>query len=154
MTNGNAQVLLQFVFSLQKVCVCEILIQSVAVTSSNGRFASKAHMHLSVVKALQEGFRENGSRDCCLWAKYILCQYTSVHLLGLLYSDQGGKNNIYKKPLNQFLQHQDMIAWSYISLLKHKKQEELQDPACKGCEQLLNCCLFASKIRKQFDATP
>lgn len=52
MTNGNAQVLLQFVFSLQKVCVCEILIQSVAVTSSNGRFASKAHMHLSVVKAL------------------------------------------------------------------------------------------------------
>lgn len=33
-------------------CVCEILIQSVAVTSSNGRFASKAHMHLSVVKAL------------------------------------------------------------------------------------------------------
>lgn len=47
-----------------------------------------------------------------------------------------------------------MIAWSYISLLKHKKQEELQDPACKGCEQLLNRCLFASKIRKQFDATP
>lgn len=58
MTNGNAQVLLQFVFYLQKVCVCEeILIQSVAVTSSNGRFASRSPYAPQHCKSVIGGFQ-------------------------------------------------------------------------------------------------